>query len=392
MHRSPPSSVPPGVQVARGASTGHHRVLTTEALTFVADLVRTFGPRLTELLARRRERQARLEAGESHDFLTETAHVRTSEWRVFPVRGDLLDRRVEVVRPPLRSDVVHGLNSDANVFVADFEDPHVRAWDDVVHGQLNLFDAIRRTISVDPPHYGERCPLQHRVAVLFVRPRGWDSVEPHITVDGRSVPAALLDFGLFFFHNARELLDHCTAPYFYLPGLESHLEARLWNDIFVHAQRAVGIPRATVKAACLIETVPALFEMDEFLWELREHSCGLHRGRKGLPSAAVKRLVRTCHRRGTHAVGGLDNTHEAQQPAMLGKVRAEKLREVRAGLDGTSVKHPSWIPLAKEVFNAHMPGPNQIGSSHEVHAAGTNGAEARGRRARRVDWPTLRGS
>jgi malate synthase len=394
-----------GVEVAQTSSFAHRRVLSPEALAFVADLVRTFGPRVAELLASRRERQGRFDGGEPLDFLSETAWVRTTDWGVFPVRGDLLDRRVEVVRPPSRQEVIHGLNSDANVFVADFEHPSVGTWDDLVQGQLNLFDAIRRTISVVPQGLngnganGDDCALRHRVAVLFVRPRGWDAVEPHLRVDGQSIPGALVDFGLFFFHNATELLERCTAPYFYLPSMESHLEARLWNDVFIRSQHAVGIARATIKAACLVETLPAVFEMDEFLWELREHSCGLHRGRKGLSAAAVRRLVRTCHRRGTHAMGGFGS---AQEPTALpptegpneSKLRAEKLREVRAGLDGTWVQHPSLVPIAKEVFNAHMPGPNQIGVQREPRALrGDVGwrSGAKSRNGRRLHWSTVRG-
>jgi malate synthase len=370
-------------------------VLTTEALAFVADLVRSFAPRLTALLARRRQRQERIDAGESHDFLGETADIRASDWSVFPVRGELLDRRVEMVRPPSRREVIHGLNSGANVFVADFEDPSVCAWDDLIDGQLNLFDAAHRTIAIEAPA-GQRCALQQRVAVLFVRPRGWHTVEPNMTVDGQSVPGALLDFGLFFFHNAKELLGHCTAPYFYLPSMESHLEARLWNDVFVHSQRAMGIASATIKAACLMETLPALFEMDEFLWELREHSCGLHRGRQGLSAGSVRRLVRTCHRRNTHAMGGLVHSERAdERTPVLNKVRAEKLREVRAGLDGTWVAHPSLVPIAKEVFNAHMPGPNQIGIQQAETMDGRDGnSHARGKRrtGRPGHWSMMRGT
>ena len=399
MSQSPASRAPAGVAVTPPKSSGHELVLTTEALAFVADLVRTFRPRLELLLARRRERQARFAAGQPYDFLGDTADIRDSDWTVFPVRGDLLDRRVEMIRPPTRLDVIHGLNSDACCFVADFEDPSLWSWDELVDGQVNLFEAIRRTISVAESDGADGHRLHHRVAVLFVRPRGWGSVETNMTVDDRAVPASLVDFGLFFFHNAKKLLGHCTAPYFYLPSMQSHLEARLWNEVFVHAQRAIGIARASIKAACLIETQPALFEMDEFLWELREHSCGLHRGRQELSADSVERLVSTCHRRGTHAMGGMVSSDppSAATPAH-DTLRTEKLREVRAGLDGTWVTHPSMVPIAKEVFNSHMPGPNQIGArsdgfaetlESDVHAAGSAASPSA---ERTVHGPVMRGA
>jgi malate synthase len=383
--------------MAEPASRGHVHVLTTDALAFVADLVRTFGPRLAVLLERRRERRARIEAGEGPSLLSETAEIRASDWSVFPVRGDLLDRRVEMVRPPSRADIIEGLNSDANVFVADFDDPRIPTWQDAIEGQLNLIEATHRTLSMDRPARGAPHSLRHRVAVLFVRPRGWDAVEPQLTVDGQGTPGALLDFGLFFFHNAKETLRQGSAPYFYLPSMESHLEARLWNDVFVHAQRALGIARATIKAACLIETPQAQFEMDEFLWELREHSCGLHRGRQGLSAAVVRRLVRTCHRRKTHAMGGSGHSEPPPaRPPGLDKVRTEKLREVRAGMDGTWVAHPSLVPIAKQVFDSHMPGPNQIDARKESRprAAVDDMGDERGLASPRTErlshWPLMR--
>jgi malate synthase len=385
--------MPPGVAITGAMRPGYERVVTPEALVFVADLVRTFAPRVTEMLARRRERQARLDSGEPLDFLPETAEIRAADWTVFPVRGDLLDRRVEITGPTDRKMVINALNSGANVFMADFEDSNSPTWDNLVQGQANLFDAVRGTIALVAPDTGKRYALQDRVAVLFVRPRGLHLVERHVMVDGRPIPGALFDFGLFVFHNATEQLARGAAPYFYLPKLESHLEARLWNDVFVRAQAALGIPRGTMKATCLIETLPAAFEMDEFLWELREHSCGLNCGRwdyifsfikkrasdpfailpdrlqvtmdKGFLAAYVKLLIKTCHRRNVHAMGGM----AAQIPikedplandAALEKVRADKLREVKAGHDGTWVAHPGLVLLAKEVFDAHMPGPNQF--------------------------------
>jgi malate synthase len=387
-----------GVAVRGGMRSGYDRVLTPEALGFMADLVRKFGPRVGELLARRRERQARLDAGEPFDFLAETAGVRAGDWTVASLPGDLLDRRVEITGPTDRKMVINALNSGASVFMADFEDANSPTWDNLVQGQINVADAVRRTITYVAPDSGKRYALSERVAVLLVRPRGLHLVERHVTVDGREVPGALFDFGLFFFHNAKEQLARGTGPYFYLPKMESYLEARLWNDVFVHAQAALGVPRGTIKATCLIETLPAAFEMDELLWELRDHSAGLNCGRwdyifsfikkrasdpfavlpdrgqvtmdKAFLAAYVRLLIKTCHRRNVHAMGGM----AAQIPikddpqaneAALDKVRADKLREVRAGHDGTWVAHPGLVPIAKEVFDAHMRGPNQISVRRE---------------------------
>ncbi|HZU85629.1 MAG TPA: malate synthase A [Polyangiaceae bacterium] len=392
---TPLAPAPAGVSVTGPMRPGYEQVLTPEALAFVADLARSFEPRVVELLARRRERQARLEAGEPLDFLPETAGVRAADWRVLPLPGDLLDRRVEITGPTDRKTIINALNSGANVFMADFEDANAPTWDNLVQGQLNLAQAVRGTLSFVASDTGKRYELAHRTAVLFVRPRGWHLFERHVTVDGRRVPGALFDFGLFFFHNAREQLARGTRPYFYLPKMESHHEARLWNDVFLRAQRALGIPTATIKATCLVETLPAAFEMDELLWELREHSCGLNCGRwdyifsfmkkqgeraagaavlpdrarltmdKGFLGAYVDLLIKTCHRRNVHAMGGM----AAQIPvkhdptanrAALDLVRADKLREVRAGHDGTWVAHPGLVEIAKQVFDAHMPGPHQI--------------------------------
>jgi malate synthase len=351
-----------------------------------------------ELLARRRERQARLDAGESFDFLAETAGVRAGDWTVNPLPEDLLDRRVEITGPTDRKMVINALNSGASVFMADFEDANSPTWDNLVQGQLNVADAVRRTISYTAPDTGKSYALRDRVAVLLVRPRGLHLIEKHVTVADREVPGSLFDFALFFFHNAKEQLARGTGPYFYLPKMESYLEARLWNDVFVHAQSALGISRGTIKATCLIETLPAAFEMDELLWELREHSAGLNCGRwdyifsfikkrasdpsavlpdrgqvtmdKGFLAAYVKLLIQTCHRRNVHAMGGMaaqipikDDPQASE--AALSKVRADKLREVKAGHDGTWVAHPGLVPIAKEVFDAHMPGKNQIGVPRE---------------------------
>jgi malate synthase len=372
---------------------GFERILTDDALAFVADLARTFGPRVRELLERRRERQTRFDAGEVPDFLPETADVRARDWRVAPQPGDLLERRVEITGPTDRKMVINALNSGASVFMADFEDANSPTWHNLVDGQINLLDAVRRTISFESPDTKKKYRLADRVAVLFVRPRGWHLVERHFVLGGASVPGALFDFGLFFFHNARELIARGTGPYFYLPKMESHLEARLWNDVFVHAEDAMGVARGTIKATCLVETLPAAFEMDEILWELRDHSAGLNCGRwdyifsfikkrahdasallpdrsqvtmdAGFLAAYVGLLIRTCHRRGAHAMGGMAaqipiKDDPAANEAALDKVRADKLREVKAGHDGTWVAHPGLVPIAREIFDAHMRGANQL--------------------------------
>ena len=368
-------------------------VLTPEALAFVADLVRTFGARREALLARRREVQARLDAGERFDFLDETADVRAGGWKVAPLPADLLDRRVEITGPVDRKMVINALNSGANVFMADFEDASTPTWANMVEGQFNLADAVRRQIDYVDPTSGKSYKLNDKTAVLFVRPRGWHLLEKHVELGGQPISASLFDFGLFFFHNAKALIEKGTGPYFYLPKMESHLEARLWNDVFVHAQRALGIPAGTIKATVLIETLPAAFEMDEILYELREHSAGLNCGRwdyifsfikklrndlayllpdrsqvtmdKGFLRAYSTLLVQTCHRRGAHAMGGMaaqipNKADPEANRAAFDKVRADKLREVTAGHDGTWVAHPGLVPVAREIFDAFMKGPNQI--------------------------------
>jgi malate synthase A len=383
--------LPDGVAISGQLRPGFETVLTRDALAFVADLARTFGPRVTELLARRAKRT-------TLDFLPETADVRAGDWTVAPLPVDLLERRVEITGPTERKMVINALNSGASVFMADFEDANSPTWENQVQGQINLSDAIRRTITFSDPKTGKSYALKDKVAVLFVRPRGWHLVERHVTVDGKPIAGALFDFGLYFFRNAKELVARGTGPYFYLPKMESHLEARLWNDVFVHAQAKLGVPRGTIKATCLIETLPGAFEMDEFLYELREHSAGLNCGRwdyifsfikkrandpaavlpdrsqvtmdKGFLAAYVKLLIKTCHRRNVHAMGGMaaqipiKEDPEANEAA-LEKVRADKLREVKAGHDGTWVAHPGLVPVAKDVFDAHMAGPNQLGVKRE---------------------------
>jgi malate synthase len=393
--------MPPGVELRAPVTPVVEQVLTPAAVAFVADLARTFGARRDRLLARRLEVAARLAAGEGLDFLEETAAVREADWQVAPLPADLLDRRVEITGPADAKMVINALNSGANVFMADFEDSLAPTFENVVDGQRALAEAVRRTLTYTAPETGKQYRLGERLAVLFVRPRGWHLPEEHLWVDGRPVPGALFDFGLFFFHNAHEQLRRGTGPYFYLPKLESHLEARLWNDVFHHAQAARGVARGSIKATVLIETLPAAFEMDEILYELREHSAGLNCGRwdyifsfikkqafrqdavlpdrgqvtmdKGFLRAYSQLLIRTCHRRGVHAMGGMAafipvKGDEAANAAALEKVRADKLREVKDGHDGTWVAHPALVPVAREVFDAHMPGKNQISNKREdVH-------------------------
>jgi malate synthase len=382
----------PGLRIAGPTVDGGERVLTSEALAFVEDLVRRFAPRIGELLARRRAMQARFDAGEKPDFLAETAPVRSGAWTVAAEPADLQDRRVEITGPVDRKMIINALNSGAQVFMADFEDANSPTWANVVGGQANLIDAVRRTITYMSPE-GKRYALNNSLATLLVRPRGFHLLERHCLVDDRPIPAMLFDFGMYFLHNAAALIAAGTGPYFYLPKLQSHLEARLWNDVFVRAQDVLGISRGTIKATVLIETLPAAFEMDEILYELRDHSTGLNCGRWDyifssiktlrndpdfvLPDrgqvtmetpflrAYVRLLIRTCHRRRAHAMGGM----AAQIPikddprandAALDKVRADKVREVREGHDGTWVAHPALVDLAKRVFDEGMPAANQL--------------------------------
>jgi malate synthase len=371
-------------------------ILSPEALQFVALLQRTFNPRREELLRRRDERKLRLDAGELPDFLPETREIRESDWTVAPIPHDLLDRRVEITGPVDRKMIINALNSGASVFMADFEDANAPTWANNIEGQLNLRDAVRRAI--DFQSGAKTYKLNDKTATLLVRPRGWHLLEEHLLVDGKPVSASLFDFALYFFHNAKELLARGTGPYFYLPKMESHLEARLWNDVFVLAQKTLGIPNGSVRATVLIETILAAFEMHEILYELRDHSAGLNCGRwdyifsfikkfrarrdfltpdrasitmdKAFLAAYVDLLIQTCHRRGIHAMGGMAaqipiKNDAAANDAAMEKVRADKLREARAGHDGTWVAHPGLVPIAKAIFDEHMPQPNQIERKRE---------------------------
>ena len=382
-----------GVQISGRLRPGYDRVLTPEAVAFVVELQRKFGADRKRLLDRRAEVQEQLDQGWKPDFLPETKSVRDGDWTVSPLPKDLLDRRVEITGPTDRKMVINALNSGANVFMADFEDANTPTWDNLIEGQINLADAVAGTIGFEDAATGRRYVLAEKIATLLVRPRGWHLPEKHLMVDGEPMSGALFDFGLFFFHNAKALLAKGSGPYFYLPKLESHLEARLWNDVFLHAQAKLGIPKGSIKATVLIETIMAAFEMDEILYELREHSSGLNCGRWDYIYSFIKKfaedpravmpdrgqitmtahflrsysllLIKTCHRRNVHAMGGMAaqipirSDLEANAQAM-DKVRADKLREAGDGHDGTWVAHPGLVAIAKEVFDKEMPGPNQI--------------------------------
>ncbi|MFO1283282.1 MAG: malate synthase A [Burkholderiales bacterium] len=382
----------PGIQITGRITPSYAEILTPEAVAFFAKLQRAFGPRRAELLARRAARQAELDAGRLPDFLPETRAVREGNWTCAPVGPDIQDRRVEITGPVDRKMIINALNSGAKVFMADFEDANTPRWDNNLQGHLNLRDAIRRRIDYVSPE-GKAYKLNEKVATLFVRPRGWHLPEKHVTVDGQIVSGGIFDFALYFFHNAKELVARGSGPYFYLPKMESHHEARLWNDVFVMAQDTLGVPRGTIKATVLIETILAAFEMDEILHELREHSAGLNCGRWDYIFSCIKKFrnnrdfcladralvtmtthfmrsyaelcVKTCHRRAIHAMGGMaaqipvKNDEKANAEAFA-KVKADKEREATIGHDGTWVAHPALVPVAMEAFDRLMPTPNQI--------------------------------
>jgi len=388
-----PLKLPAGVQLVAPPTPSHHQMLGGGALDFIVQLQRKFNRRRLELLARRDEIQAQLDTGWTPDFLTETAAIRAGDWQVPVLPKDILDRRVEITGPVDRKMIINALNSGATVFMADCEDSSTPTWSNMIEGQRNLADAVRRTISFVDPVSQKSYQLNDKVAVLFVRPRGWHLAEKHIRVDGGDMSASLFDFGLYFFHNARELLDRRSGPYFYLPKLESHLEARLWNDVFNWAQDKLSIQRSSIKVTVLIETIMASFEMDEILYELREHSAGLNCGRWDYIFSFIKKfaknparlmpdralvtmtthmmrsysqlLIKTCHNRGVHAMGGMAaqipiKDDPAANDAALAKVRADKEREANDGHDGTWVAHPALVPIAKEIFDKVMPQANQI--------------------------------
>ncbi|TLY61363.1 MAG: malate synthase A [Gammaproteobacteria bacterium] len=383
----------PKVEILGARIERSEEVLTPLALQLLASLHRRFNPRRLELLAAREHRQAELDAGALPAFLPGTADVRAAEWRVFPVPADLQDRRVEITGPVDRKMIINALNAPVRAFMADFEDSCSPTWENLIHGQVNLSDAIRRTISYCDRATGKVYRLGERTATLIVRPRGWHLPEKHVRINGEPVSAALFDFALFIANNHEALARRGSGPYFYLPKMESHLEARLWNDVFLAAQDALGLARGTIKATVLIETILAAFEMDEILHELREHSAGLNCGRWDyifsfikkfrnraeflLPDRAtvtmerhflksyVDLLIKTCHRRGVHAMGGMAaqipiRDDPAANEAAMARVRADKLREAHAGHDGTWIAHPGLAQIAREAFDSVMRGPNQL--------------------------------
>ena len=382
--------VPAGIEIRGPILPGFDTILSPDALAFIAKLHRSFESRRQELLAKRDARQKEFDAGVLPDFLPETKAIREGNWSIAPQPADLLDRRVEITGPTDRKMVINALNCGASTFMADLEDANCPRWEMMIEGQVNLRDAVRRTITF--AQGGKSYALNEKTAVLLPRPRGWHMNEKHLRIDGAEVSGGIFDFALFFFHNAKESLARGSGPYFYLPKMESHLEARLWNDIFTMAQQALGVPHGSIKATVLIETIPAAFEMDEILYELKDHSAGLNIGRWDYIFSCIKKfrvnkdfcladrsqvtmtapfmrayaltLVKTCHRRGAPAMGGMAaqipiKNDPAANDAAMEKVRADKLREVTDGCDGTWVAHPGLVPIARAVFDQYMPTPNQ---------------------------------
>jgi len=389
----PMSISQPGVEILAPVTDAYAAILTPAAIALLADLHRTFNPRRKQLLDARHQRQQRIDAGERPDFLPDTLHIRESNWTGAPIPEDINDRRVEITGPVDRKMIINALNSGAKVFMADFEDSSCPLWNNLLDGHINLRDAIRRQITYTDPATGKHYKLIDHPAALFVRPRGWHLQERHMLVDGEPISGSIFDFGLYFFHNARELLNRGSGPYFYLPKMESHLEARLWNDIFLHAQKALDIPRGSIRATVLIETILATFEMDEILHELREHSAGLNCGRWDYIFSYIKKFstdpqailpdraqvtmathfmrsysklaIKTCHRRNVHAMGGMSayipiKSDPVANNKAIAQVQADKEREAGDGHDGTWVAHPGLVPVALEIFNRLMPAPNQI--------------------------------
>ncbi len=386
------------ISISGSLKEGYDTILTTEAQKFLLDLHLKFNDRRLDLLQKREERQEAINNGQLPDFLPETQDIRESQWKVAPLPSDLLDRRVEITGPAERKMVINALNSGAKVFMADFEDSNTPNWANNITGQINMRDAINRTISYTNPKNQKHYSLNDNTATLLVRPRGWHLTEKHITHKGEAMSGSLVDFGLYFFHNAQTLIAQGSGPYFYLPKIESYLEARLWNDVFVYAQDRLGIPQCTIKATVLIETILASFQLNEILYELRDHSAGLNCGRWDYIFSYIKKLrnldgyvlpdrakvgmtshfmssysqlvIQTCHKRGVHAMGGMAaqipiKNDPAANTAAMDKVRNDKLLEVKNGHDGTWVAHPALVDVAMEVFNLHMPDKNQIHNLRE---------------------------
>ena len=387
-----------GVEIRGAWGPRYEEILSDEALAFLAGLHRKFDPTRQRLLNLREERQARLDAGALPDFLPETKDVRDGDWTVAPIPADLQDRRVEITGPTDRKMVINALNSGAKVFMADFEDANAPTWANQIEGQINLKDRWADKIDFTDPVSGKEYKLSAKPAVLLVRPRGWHLPEDHLVVDGQSISGGLFDFGLYVFVNIKTLIVRGTGPYFYLPKMESHLEARLWNEVFTYAEQTLGVPVGAIKATVLIETLPAAFEMDEIIYELRDHMAGLNCGRwdyifsfiktlrnkpefllpdrgqvdmgRAFLKAYSQLLIKTCHRRGAFAMGGMaaqipDRRNQEINRVAFEKVRADKEREARAGHDGTWVAHPDLVPVAMEVFDRVMPQPNQLDKLRE---------------------------
>ena len=383
----------PGVELLAPITESHAGILSPEAIDFIVDLQRTFNVRRKDLLNAREERQKRLDAGERPNFLEETRSIRESQWTVAPMPTDIIDRRVEITGPVDRKMIINALNSGARIFMADFEDSSTPTWNNLLDGHINLRDAVRRSITYADPATGKQYKLNEKVAVLFVRPRGWHLEERHVLVDGEPMSASIFDFGLYFFHNAQNLVARGSGPYFYLPKMESHLEARLWNDVFIRAQKEIGLPLGIIRGTVLIETILASFEMDEILYELRDHSAGLNCGRWDYIFSFIKKFsndgrallpdraqvtmtthfmrsysklaIKTCHRRNAHAMGGMSayipvKSDPVANEKAIAQVRADKEREAGDGHDGTWVAHPGLVPVAQEIFDRLMPQPNQI--------------------------------
>lgn len=391
-------NLPSGVEITGALKPGYETVLTHDALALIATLARAFEPRRGQLMEIRANRQQALDAGALPNFLPETIEIRNTDWKIRGIPDDLLDRRVEITGPTTRKMIINALNSGASCFMADCEDALSPTWENVVEGQINLSDYWLGQIDFAEPESGKEYKIGPNPAVLMVRPRGWHLPEEHIHVDGKPVAGAFVDFGLYFFHNAKRALAKGSGPYFYLPKMENYKEAALWNEVFEAAQKIVGVPSGTIKATVLIETLPAAFEMDEILHALRDHIAGLNCGRwdyifsfiktlrakpeyilpdrsqvvmgKAFLKAYSELLIKTCHRRGAFAMGGMaafiPNRRDAEaNDKALTAVREDKLREVKAGHDGTWVAHPDLVPVAKAVFDEHMPTPNQLSKLRE---------------------------